>query len=169
VVFTLLVTTVSALPASFASAQGMFGPLPIESCVDYVARATSQVQMATGCNFQGPQWSADAKEHMQWCKDASPGDRGRQYSERTKALVGCRGDIGATAVRTCDEYASRVRSELDLAQALGSICSFKGARWSSNLVQHNNWCGRTTTREHESEDAERRKELAQCKAGSGRN
>jgi hypothetical protein len=165
-VLTLLMTSISLLPAASASGQGMFGPLAIDSCTDYVARALSQVQMAAGCNFPGPRWSQDAIEQMNWCKGATPRDRGREYNERLKALVNCRGDIGAIPIRNCDEYASRMRSEIDLAQALGSSCSFQGSRWSSNLVQHMNWCNRTTTREHELEDATRRSELAQCKAGT---
>jgi hypothetical protein len=63
-----------------------------------------------------------------------------------------------------NEYASRARSEIELAQALGSSCSFRAERWNSNLVQHMNWCNRTDTRAHELEDAARRKELAECKA-----
>ena len=163
---TLLMSSISLLPASSASAQGMFGPLAIDSCTDYVARALGQVQMATSCNFPGPRWSQDAIEHMKWCKGATPGDRGREYNERLKALVKCRGDIGAIPVKNCDDYASRVRSEIELAQVLGSSCSFRGSRWSSNLVQHMNWCNRTATHEHELEDAARRTELAQCKAGA---
>jgi hypothetical protein len=168
-VLTLVLAAISPLPASSVSAQGMFGRLPIDSYIDYVARAISQVQMATGCNFPGPQWSQNAMEHMKWCKGASPGERGREYNERLKALVVCRGDIGAIPISNCDDYASRARSEVELAQALGSSCSFQGMRWSSNLVQHMNWCSRTATREHELEDAARRKELAQCKAGSRKN
>ncbi len=162
-VLALLISSISLLPASSISAQGIFGPRGIDSCPDYVARAISQVQMATGCNFPGPRWSQDAGEHMKWCKGATPGDRGREYNERIKALVKCRGDIGAIPVANCDDYASRVRSEIDLAQALGSSCSFRGSRWSSNLVQHSNWCGRTTTHEHELEDAARRNELVHCR------
>jgi hypothetical protein len=147
----------------------MFGPLAIDNCADYVARAISQVQMATGCNFPGPRWSPNAVQHINWCKDASPRDRGQEYDERRKALVACRGDIGAIPISNCADYASRARSEVELAQALGSSCTFQGMRWSSNLVQHKNWCDRTATGEHELEDAARRKELAQCKTGLGKD
>jgi hypothetical protein len=164
-VLTLLMSSIPLLAASPASAQGTFGPLAIDNCADYVARAMSQVQMAIGCNFPGPRWSQNAVEHMNWCNSASPRDRGQEYSERCKALVACRGDIGAIPISSCDEYASRARSEVELSQALGSVCTFKGMRWSSNLIQHMNWCDRTTTSEHELEDAARRRELAQCKAG----
>jgi hypothetical protein len=168
-VLALLVSTMSLLSAYPAPAQGILGPLAIDICTDYVARAISQVQMGTGCNFHGPRWSPNAVEHMNWCNGVSPRDRGREYEERRKALVACRGDIGAVPIPNCNDYASRARSEVELAQALGSSCSFKGMRWSSNLVQHMNWCDRTTTREHELEDAARRKELAQCKAGPGKD
>jgi hypothetical protein len=161
-----LAASISLLAGSPASTQGSFGPIAIESCSDYTARTMSQVQMATGCNFPGPQWSPNAAEHAKWCNDASPKDRGREYDERRKALVACRGDIGPVPVENCNDYASRARSEVELAQALGSTCSFHGMRWSPNLVQHRNWCDRTTTTEHEFEDAARRKELAQCNAGA---
>ena len=75
-------------------ALAQFGSLTIDSCDDYIARATSQVQIATGCNFGGPRWSPDSVEHMNWCKRASSKDRGREYDERRKALIGCRGYSG---------------------------------------------------------------------------
>ena len=101
---------------------------------------------------------------MNWCKRASAHDRGEENGERQKALVNCRGDIGVIRISNCYDYASRARSEIELAQALGSSCSFRAERWNSNLVQHMNWCNRTDTRAHELEDAARRKELAECKA-----
>jgi hypothetical protein len=73
-----------ALLATSATAQGGLGPLPIDSCDEYVGRAMSQVQMATGCNFAGPRWIPEPVEHMNWCKGASPRDRGREYAERQK-------------------------------------------------------------------------------------
>jgi hypothetical protein len=144
-------------------AQGSFGSLSIESCPDYVARATSQVQMATGCNFPGSRWSMDPADHMAWCKASSPRDRGREDDERRKALGTCRGDFGAVPIKNCNEYAARSRSQVELAQSLESDCVFEGMRWSSNLVQHENWCNRTPAKRHEFEDAERRRELAACK------
>lgn len=144
-------------------AQGSFGPLSIESCPDYVAKATSQVQMATGCNFPGLRWSMDPADHMAWCKAASPSARGREDDERRKALGTCRGDFGAVPIKNCNEYAARSRSQVELAQSLQSDCVFEGMRWSSNLVQHVNWCNRTPATRHELEDAARRSELAACK------
>jgi hypothetical protein len=145
-------------------AQGSFGPLSIESCPDYVARATSQVQMASGCNFPGSRWSTDPADHMAWCKEASPRDRGREDDERRKALGTCRGDVGAVPIKSCNEYTARFRSQAELAQSLKSDCVFEGMRWSSNLVQHLNWCNRTPADRHAFEDAERRRELAACRA-----
>ena len=141
-----------------------FGSLPIESCDDYVQRAISQVQMAAGCGNTGPRWTLDPVEHMTWCKQASSRDRGREYDERSKALVGCRGDSGPVRIANCNEYTARFRSQLDLAKSLGSSCSFQGMRWSETLVQHMHWCTRTDASKHEFEDAARRKELAACKA-----
>lgn len=149
-----------------AVAQVTLGPLAIDSCEDYVARASSQVQMATGCNFPGPRWSQDLVAHMTWCKDASARERGREDDERRKALVACRGDFGVVPIKNCNDYAARSRSQIDLAQTLGSSCTFEGMRWSSNVVQHMNWCNRNPASRHESEDAARRKELAACKANS---
>ena len=153
-----------ALLATSAFAQGAFGPQPIDSCDDYVGRAMSQVQMATGCNFAGPRWSPVAVDHVNWCKGASPRDRGREYAERQKTLLSCRGYSGAVPIRNCTEYAARARSQLELAQSLKSGCSFEGMRWSSNLVQHMHWCNRTDAARHEIEDTARRKELSDCKA-----
>ena len=147
-------------------AQGSFGPVAIESCQDYVAKAISQVQMGTGCNFPGPRWSPDPATHMDWCKGASPRDRGREDDERRKTLMTCRGDFGAVPIANCNEYSARSRSQVELAQSLESSCTFEGMRWSSNLVQHLNWCNRTAKSRHEVEDAARRKELAACKATS---
>ena len=48
----VVVSAISLLWAYPVLAQ--FGSLAIDSCEDYVARATSQVQIATGCNFEGP-------------------------------------------------------------------------------------------------------------------
>ena len=153
-----------ALAASSAIAQGTFGPQPIDSCDDYAARTMSQIQMATGCNFPGPRWSPDPVEHINWCKSASPRNRGREYAERQKALLSCRGDSGAVPIRNCTEYSARARSQLELARSLKADCSFEGMRWSSNLIQHMHWCNRTNAARHEFEDAARRKELAECKA-----
>jgi hypothetical protein len=168
-VLMLLMSSISPMAASPSSAQGTFGPLAIDDCNDYVARAMSQVQMGTGCDFPGPRWSPNPAEHTSWCSRASPQNRGREYNERRKALVGCRGDIGAIPISNCQDYASRMRSQIELAQALGSSCRFQGMRWSSNLVQHMHWCNRTTTSEHELEDAARRRELAECKAVPGKD
>jgi hypothetical protein len=160
--FTMLLS-ISLMAAYSASAQGTFGPLAIDSCSDYVARAMSQIQMGTGCNFSGPRWSLNSEEHRNWCNRAPPQDRGREYHERRKALVACRRDIGVVPITNCNEYVSRARSQLELAQTLGSSCNFQGTRWSSNLIQHMNWCNRTDLRAHELEDAARRKDLAECK------
>jgi hypothetical protein len=167
-VLTLLMS-ISLMAASPASAPEIFGPLAIDSCNDYVARAMSQVQMGTGCNFPGPRWSPNSVEHMNWCRGASPRARGREYNERRKALVVCRGDIGAIPISNCNDYASRARSEIELAQALRSSCNLQDMRWSSNLIQHMNWCNRTATSAHEFEDAARRKELAECKVVPGKD
>lgn len=156
--------SLSLLAAAPAVAQGSFGPVAIESCQDYVAKAASQVQMAAGCNFPGPRWSPDADAHMNWCKRASARDRGREDDERRKTLVTCRGDFGAVLIKNCNEYAARSRSQVELAQSLKSSCTFEGMRWSANLVQHMNWCNRNAASRHEFEDAARRKELATCKA-----
>jgi hypothetical protein len=161
--FRLLV--VSIFPLLWTSpSPAQFGSLPIENCDDYASRALSQVQIATGCGFTGPRWSSEVPAHENWCKRASTRDRSREYNERLKALIGCRGDGGAVPVANCNEYAARFRSQLDLAKALGSSCSFQGMRWSENLVQHMHWCNRTSANRHEFEDAARRRELAECKA-----
>lgn len=159
----IVISSISLFAAIPSFAQGSFGSLAIDSCEDYVARATSQIQMASGCNFPGPRWSPNAVEHLNWCKRASPRERGSEYAERREALVTCRGNIGAVPISNCNEYAARSRSQVELAQSLGSSCTFEGMRWSSNLVQHMNWCNRTPANRHEIEDAARRKELAECK------
>jgi len=69
-------SSLSLLAATPAFAQG--SQLKIDSCADYVARATSQVQMAAGCNFPGSRWSPDAVVQKTWCEGASPRDRGRE-------------------------------------------------------------------------------------------
>jgi hypothetical protein len=157
----LVLTLLPSVALLATSALAQLGPLPIDSCDEYVARAMSQVQMATGCNFAGPRWSPDPVEHINWCKNASPRDRGR--GERRKTLLSCRGDSGVVPIRNCNEYAARARSQLELAQSLEPGCSFQGMRWSSNLIQHMHWCNRTDAGRHEFEDAARRKELAECK------
>lgn len=154
-----VVLTISLLCVCPALAQ--FGSGAIDSCEDYVSRAMSQVQIATGCNFGGPRWSLDSEKHLNWCKSASAKDLGREYDERRKALTGCRGDSGNVPIANCNDYAARFRSQSDLAKSLG--CSFQGMRWSENLVQHLHWCNRTDANRHEYEDAARRKELAECK------
>ena len=156
--------SLALLAAPPALAQGSFGPIAIESCQDYVAKAASQVQMATGCNFPGPRWSPDPATHMDWCKGASPKDRGREDDERRKTLMPCRGDFGAVPIKNCNEYTARSRSQVELAQSLEPGCTFEGMRWSANLVQHMNWCNRNSATRHGVEDAARRKELAACKA-----
>lgn len=163
-IFAVALSTLSFLAVTPAGAQvqGSFGAIPIQSCQDYVARAMSQAQMATGCSFPGARWSLDQASHMNWCKAASPRDRGREDEERREALLTCRGDFGAVPITNCNEYAARSRSQVELAQSLDG-CTFDGMRWSANLVQHKNWCNRNAAARHEFEDAERRKELAACK------
>jgi len=164
--FPILLMSAAILATGPAGAQGTYGPVAIESCEDYVARAESQVQMATGCVFQGPRWSSDPAAHMAWCKTESPRDRGQEDDERRKALMSCRGDFGAVPIRNCNDYAARSRSQVDLAKSLGAGCTFEGMRWSSNVVQHMNWCNRTPASRHREEDAARRSELAACKVKS---
>ena len=82
------------------------------------------------------------------------------------ALVGCRGDAGLVPIKNCNEYTARSRTQVELAQSLASFCKFEGMRWSSNVVQHDNWCNRNSATQHETEDAARRKELAACMAKS---
>ena len=161
----VVLSSISLLAATPVVAQGLFGALEIDRCQDYVGRATSQVQMAAGCNFPGPRWSANPAAHMNWCKGASPRDRGREDDERRKTLVTCRGDAGVVPIANCNEYAARFRSQLELAKSLDSSC-FAGDRWDANLVQHMNWCNRNSASRHEMEDAARRKELAARKAKS---
>ena len=105
--------------ASTGVAQGVFGSSSFESCDDYVARAMSQVQIGTGCNFSGLRWSSNSTDHMNWCKRVSPHDRGEENSARQKALVNCRGDLGVIRIPNCFDYGSRARSQIELAKALG--------------------------------------------------
>ena len=161
---TVAIASISLLVAAPAFAQG--SPLEIESCEDYAARATSQVQMATGCNFPGLRWNPDVTVQKTWCEGASARDRGREDEERREALVTCRGDFGAVPIKNCNEYAARSRSQVELAQSLSSSCTFEGMRWSENVVQHMNWCNRNPAARHETEDAARRKELAACQVKS---
>lgn len=161
----LAASSIWLLAISAASAQVSLGAAAIDSCTDYVSRTMSQVQMGVGCNLPKPQWSDDATEHMTWCKDASPRSRGREYEARRTALVLCRGDTGLVPISNCNDYASRARSQVELSQAVEASCRFEGMRWSSNLVQHMNWCNRTPRERHEFEDAERRRELAACDKG----
>src|SRR6476620_9318569 len=108
---TVVISSISLFAAAPALAQGSH--LEIDSCEDYVARATSQIQMATGCNFSGSRWDSDVVVQMNWCKGASPRDRGREDDERRKALVGCRGDFGVVPIKNCNEYAARSRSQVE--------------------------------------------------------
>ena len=48
-----MVLSISLMAAYSASAQGTFGPLAIDSCSDYLARAMSQIQMGTDLQFLG--------------------------------------------------------------------------------------------------------------------
>ena len=157
-------SSLSLLPAIPAVAQGT--PLKIDNCEDYVARATSQVQMATGCNVSGIRWSPDVTVQKTWCEGASARDRGREDEERREALVICRGDFGAVPIKNCNEYVARSRTQVELAQSLSSSCTFEGMRWSEIVVQHVNWCNRNPAARHEAEDAARRKELAACQVKS---
>jgi hypothetical protein len=121
---TLLMSSISISAASPASAQGIFGAA-IDSCDDYVARAMSQVQMGTGCNFPGPRWSPKSGEHMNWCNRASPRERGLEDSERRKALIVCRGDLGVVPISNCYDYVSRARSQIDLPRLWSRAAAFK--------------------------------------------
>lgn len=140
-----------------------FSSIPLESCDDYASRAVSQVQMAAGCQVTGPRWSPNAAEHKNWCARAPQRDRDREYDERMKSLVACRGDSGVAPIANCHDYSFRFRSQLDLANLLPSSCGFEGMRWSEIQIQHFHWCNRTDASRHATEDAARRKELAECK------
>ena len=72
------VATVAGLGAILLAISGVFGEVQ-----------SALVQMATGCNSTGSRWSPDAAEHTNWCKKASPRDRGREYGERRKTLLSC--------------------------------------------------------------------------------
>ena len=157
------VASLALLIAGPAFGQGTFG-LTIQNCSDYVARAMSQVQMASGCSVSGPSWSAEPADHAAWCKRASARERGREDEARRNALTTCRGDFGTVQIKSCNEYVARSRTQLELAEALSSSCTFDGMRWSSNLVQHMHWCNRTPVDRHATEDAARRRELASCAA-----
>ena len=92
----------------------------------------------------------------------------RARAARTKRaatpLTTCRGDFGTVQIKSCNEYVARSRTQLELAEALSSSCTFDGMRWSSNIVQHMHWCNRTPVDRHATEDAARRRELASCAA-----
>ena len=72
--FRLVVVSAISCPWAYP-ALAQFGSLAIDSCDDYVARATSQVQIATGCNFGGPRWSLELRgthELVQACALEGP-------------------------------------------------------------------------------------------------
>ncbi|MGZ8160699.1 MAG: hypothetical protein ACXWTK_02380 [Methylobacter sp.] len=161
----LLSFSLMAASSSWAGPIGSFGPPPIDSCSDYVTRAMSQVQMATGCNFPGPRWHPNPNEHKNWCNRSSPRDRGFENDDRQKALMVCRANVGRINIANCGDYTSRAISQIELALKMG--CNFPGPRWVQNLIEHMSWCNRSSPDARAVEDEERRKALAGCKVVQG--
>jgi len=164
-----LFLSMTAVSTSVAQ-TGMFGPAGIESCDEYVSKAMSQVQMAAGCGFQGPRWTSNSTEHMNWCNRVEPRLRGIEDEARRNALVECRRDSGPVSIPTCDDYTSRAMSQVSLAGILSQVgqnCNFSGPRWTSNSDEHRSWCNRSSLEARRFEDEERRKALAACKVVPG--
>src|SRR5262249_38893819 len=92
----------------------------IETCPEYAARGISQVQMAQGC-FQGPIWSPNIADHLNWCRGKTPQQMTSEDAGRRSELArGCRNNPVQVSIRSCEEYAWRALSQVELAHQMAN-------------------------------------------------
>ena len=137
----------------------------IENCAEYAARALNQVQMGQGC-VQGPRWSPNLVDHLNWCRGQSAQlMTSEDAARRTELARGCRSNPARITARSCEDYAWRAMSQIELAQQMSNTfpaCRFTGPRWSLNVKGHIDWCRTGSPGQRDHEDLERRRAIAQC-------
>jgi hypothetical protein len=146
-----------AAPAALADAN--------LNCDAYAGAAVAQQQqnLAQGCGFSGPAWSADFAAHRNWC--LSPATKmanlTNENNARNAALAQCAAKPKLDQ-QACQTYANRA---VTVAKAAAErSCGFKGGRWVADYATHFNWCLSASQGARDQEDKARTDQLDACAA-----
>jgi hypothetical protein len=135
----------------FVSLFSLTAPTKANDCTQYADRASNAVDFirARRCDYVGARWSADVHEHRLWCGRVSAAESQVEDRERQRGVY------------CCNYATATTRQVLDAANL---HCGYDGARWSSNIMLHANWCLGAGDGLPESERRERDAGLASCRA-----
>ena len=130
-----------------------------QACTSYANDSVAQHKenLAKGCGFPPPRWSADHQGHYQWCLSAPPGLAKAESQARQAELATCYGK------NTCDQYAKTAVAQN--SENLQKSCSFSGPAWDSNYNNHKQWCMHgDNAKRAAAESQSRQTQLARCGA-----
>lgn len=162
------------------AAHSQFGAPRINDCNEYIAKTMAQIEMTCFKEGKGqpvPQgrWHPFKNPHLDWCKTATPEQRGNEVWAREIEQGRpdtCRGFrqyatvFFGSAFGSCQVYAWRAYIQTRLAAALGQFvpaCRFSGARWDPNLESHRGYCSSNPgNKVLEAEDRARRQAIFAC-------
>ena len=127
-------------------------------CQDYasnaVAAAKENVQLRCGNN--GPRWTADYVQHLNWCLSLGAVETGpnSEAAARTGALKAC---------HFCRSYATKAVAAAKESVQLGCAGN-DGPRWSDNFNEHQDWCMTVDPASAASHTDARKADLETCRA-----
>jgi hypothetical protein len=143
---------------------------PPAFCRSYARGAVEAYEesRSNGCGLFGGRWQANIDAHYDWCL-GTPAEAVEQEDEyRSRELRACRRSlpepppvIDQVRRSACRNYA-RVAVRQNEAQEL-LRCNFRGGRWQSNEINHFNWCVTVDRAAAEEHNANRDRDLRQCK------
>lgn len=126
-----------------------------QRCDGYAARATAMKDQAGRCGLSGPRFDASYDGHRQFCM-ANPR---RRAEEEDRARADALADCGKATAAYCTDYARRAMDR----QELGRVCGLKHPHFSVPYQGHVDWCKGVSRAEAGAQDADRDRDVANCK------
>lgn len=138
---------------------------PSLNCDAYAGAAVAQQQqnLAQGCGFAGPAWSADFGAHRNWClaPATTMANLTAEDQARQSALATCANQPKADQA-ACQTYANRAVTVADAAAK--RQCGFGGGRWTVDYGTHFDWCLTASQSARDQEDKARTDQFDACAA-----
>ena len=111
-------------------------------CDHYARMAVAEnvTNTTNNCGLSGPEWSADAEAHQQFCRHAQRSGVLDRISAREQQLQECLNRGGAADDHDCQAFADQSVNQFVQAAKLRCGDGFSGPGWSRDAAEHYKWC-----------------------------
>lgn len=138
-----------------------------QQCDEYadtaVQAALRNVNRRCGLKGPGVRWSRYRDDHVEYCMAARQSAREAEEATRDRELRRCRGQAERDVA--CDTYAKRSTRISELAEE--NNCGFDGLEWSTDPLDHYEYCLATNYQVRQVQLQDKRQQLRSCSGSRG--